>query len=130
MVNVTEGAALGAALLGGVGAGVYRDVHEAVDVAVRVTSRTQPDPAVVALYEREYPLYRNLYPALKPTFDALGLNARRPPRRCVTAICEGDGRAIYPLFAPALPVLDTMAECMLFVLCVVLFLSPTIALRH
>ena len=71
LINVTEGAAMGAALLGGVGAGVYRDVREAVDTAVRVTSTTQPDPAVAALYEREYPLYRNLYPVLKPTFDAL-----------------------------------------------------------
>lgn len=71
LINVTEGAAFGAALLAGVGAGVYGDVRQAVDAAVRVTSVTTPQPAAVAVYERAYPLYRNLYPALKATFDAL-----------------------------------------------------------
>jgi len=71
LINVTEGAAFGAALLAGVGAGVYRDVREAVDAAVRVVSSTAPDPAAAQAYEGLYPLYRGLYPALKPTFDAL-----------------------------------------------------------
>ncbi len=71
LINVTEGAAFGAALLAGVGAGLYGDIHEAVAAAVRVVSRTQPDPAAVAVYERLYPSYRALYAALKPTFDAL-----------------------------------------------------------
>ncbi len=71
LINVTEGAAMGAALLAGVGAGVYRDIREAVDACVRVTSSTAPNPEAAAIYERSYPLYRNLYPALKPTFDAL-----------------------------------------------------------
>jgi xylulokinase len=71
LINVTEGAAFGAALLAGVGAGAYRSVHEAVDAAVRVVDRTAPQPGVAAEYERLYPVYRGLYPALKPTFDAL-----------------------------------------------------------
>ena len=44
LINVTEGAAIGAALLAGVGAGMYRDVREAVDAAVHVTSSTKPRP--------------------------------------------------------------------------------------
>lgn len=71
LINVTEGAALGAALLAGVGAGEYRDVREAVDACVRVTSTAAPNAEAAAVYERAYPLYRALYPALKPTFDAL-----------------------------------------------------------
>ncbi len=71
LINVTEGAAFGAALLAGIGAGVYRDVREAVDAAVRVVSSTAPDPVAAQAYEGLYPLYRGLYPALKPTFDAL-----------------------------------------------------------
>jgi xylulokinase len=71
LINVTEGAAFGAALLAGVGAGLFRDVYEAVDASVRVVSSTQPNPEAVAIYERLYPLYRGLYGALKPTFDAL-----------------------------------------------------------
>jgi xylulokinase len=70
-VNVTEGAAFGAALLAGVGAGIYRDIHEAVTRSVRVVNRTLPDPAHAGVYEKHYALYRGLYAALKPTFDAL-----------------------------------------------------------
>ncbi len=71
LINVTEGAAFGAALLAGVGAGVYRDVLEAVDACVRVVDSTSPQPEAVQAYEALYPIYRGLYHALKPTFDAL-----------------------------------------------------------
>jgi xylulokinase len=70
VINVSEGAAFGAALLAGVGSGVFKDVQEAVAAAIRVVSRTEPGKAAAA-YQRFYPLYRGLYPALKPTFDAL-----------------------------------------------------------
>ena len=69
-VDVTEGAAYGAALLAGVGAGVYRSVAEACETAVRVTGRTEPGPAV-DVYADFYPRYRALYPALAPEFEAL-----------------------------------------------------------
>jgi len=69
-VNVTEGAAYGAALLAGVGAGVYGSVAEACERTVRVTGRTEPGPAV-AVYADYYPRYRALYPALASQFEAL-----------------------------------------------------------
>jgi xylulokinase len=68
-VNVTEGAAYGAALLAGVGVGVYRDVESACEV-VRITGRTQPGTART-VYADYYPRYRALYPALKPEFEAM-----------------------------------------------------------
>lgn len=70
-VNTTEGAAYGAALLAGVGAGVWPDVDSACRRTIHVTGSTQPSPAAVAEYERWYTVYRGLYPALKPTFDAV-----------------------------------------------------------
>jgi xylulokinase len=70
-VNTTEGAAYGAALLAGVGAGAWPDVDSACRRTIHVTGSTQPDPTAVAEYERWYSLYRGLYPALKPTFDAV-----------------------------------------------------------
>jgi xylulokinase len=70
-VNTTEGAAYGAALLAGVGAGVWHDVDAACRRTIHVTGSTQPDPAAVTEYERWYQVYRGLYPALKPTFDAV-----------------------------------------------------------
>jgi xylulokinase len=71
LVNVTEGAAYGAALLAGVGAGAYRSVEEAVNATVKVTDRTAPIAANVKEYENIYPAYRGLYPALKETFHSL-----------------------------------------------------------
>ncbi len=71
LVNVTEGAAYGAALLAGAGAGTYASVEEAVAATVRVTDRTEPIADNVQQYEKLYPIYRSLYPALKDTFHGL-----------------------------------------------------------
>ncbi|MFO7680985.1 MAG: xylulokinase, partial [Chloroflexota bacterium] len=69
-VNTAEGAAYGAALLAATGAGAFDSVEEACDSIIQITGRTTPGPDAAA-YETIYPLYRNLYPALKSTFDAL-----------------------------------------------------------
>jgi xylulokinase len=63
---VEEGAAYGAALLGGVSSGVYADVHEAVARAVHVRDIVEPDPAWREAYERGYARFKLLYPALRP----------------------------------------------------------------
>ena len=69
-VNVTEGAAFGAALLAGVGAGVYADVESACAEVVKITDRTQPG-ASAPVYADYYPRYRALYAALKDEFAEL-----------------------------------------------------------
>jgi xylulokinase len=69
VINVTEGAAYGAALLAGVGAGVYADVAGACQQAVEVVQRTEPVKTNAAFYRELYPVYRALYGALKPSFD-------------------------------------------------------------
>ena len=65
IVAAEEGAAYGAALLAGVGAGVWRTVDEACDAVVRVVTRIEPDPIDRATMARQYERYRALYPALK-----------------------------------------------------------------
>jgi xylulokinase len=60
-----EGAAYGAALLGGVREGVFADAHEAVAACVRVSERIEADPGWHAAYEEGYARYRVLYPALR-----------------------------------------------------------------
>jgi xylulokinase len=60
-----EGAAYGAALLGGVAGGVFADAHEAVASCVRVRDRVEPDAAWQASYEEGYSRYRELYPTLR-----------------------------------------------------------------
>ena len=63
---VEEGAAYGAALLGGVASGVFRDVPEAVEACVRVREEVQPNPAWERRYAEGYERFRALYPALRP----------------------------------------------------------------
>jgi xylulokinase len=66
-VAVDEGAAYGAALLGGVAAGVWGSVDEAVGACVRVRETVEPDPAWVERYAELRPAFRALYPALHPS---------------------------------------------------------------
>jgi xylulokinase len=68
-VNTTEGAAYGAAILAGVGAGIWPDVDTATDQCVKVTGSTPVQPEMVPLYEAAYRQYVKLYPALKPTWS-------------------------------------------------------------
>jgi xylulokinase len=70
-VNSTEGAAYGAALLGGVGAGAWPSVEAACDATITVTGRDEPVADWTKAYEALYPQYRGLYAALKPTYGAL-----------------------------------------------------------
>ncbi|MGD8805070.1 MAG: xylulokinase [Chloroflexota bacterium] len=70
-VNTTEGAAYGAALLAGVGAGLYNSVAEACQAMIAITGRTTPDAGATAAYGPYYERYRALYPALAPEFWAL-----------------------------------------------------------
>jgi xylulokinase len=62
-VAVDEGAAFGAALLGGVAAGIWSDVQAAVAATVRATERIEPVPEWVATYSELRKRYRALYPA-------------------------------------------------------------------
>ncbi len=64
-VNTTEGAAYGAALLAGVGAGAWRDVDGACQAVVTLTGVTRPQADAVTRYQQSYAYYRQLYPALK-----------------------------------------------------------------
>jgi xylulokinase len=67
---VEEGAAFGAAMLAGVRAGVYSDLHEAIDRAVHVRELVEPDPDWRSIYDERYARYCRLYPALRPLQDA------------------------------------------------------------
>src|SRR5262249_13884358 len=53
-VKAEEGAAYGAAVLAGVGAGVWKTVDDACDAIVRTASETQPDPKAVEIMNRRY----------------------------------------------------------------------------
>ncbi|MEA2150839.1 MAG: xylulokinase, partial [Solirubrobacteraceae bacterium] len=61
-----QGASFGAALLGGVAAGAFADVHEAVAACVRPGEVVEPVAAWVEPYREARERFRALYPALHP----------------------------------------------------------------
>ena len=67
-----EGAAYGAALLAGVGAGLWGSVDEACAAAVRVAETVAPDPGATAVLDRQYARFRTLYSALHPRAGRTG----------------------------------------------------------
>jgi len=66
-VNTSEGAAYGAGLLAAVGAAWYPSVEAACDALVSATSAAAPGPDA-ARYAEAHAVYRDLYPALAPSF--------------------------------------------------------------
>ena len=68
---IDEGPAYGAALLGGVAAGVFADVEEA-SARVRLRAEvTEPDAERARRYDELYEIYTGLYPALREAMHAL-----------------------------------------------------------
>jgi len=65
LIEADEGAAYGAALLAGVGVGVWPSVETACEAAVRVAKRVQPNPKTAALMNLQYQEYRKVYPGLR-----------------------------------------------------------------
>ena len=66
-----EGAALGAALLAGVGGGVFSSVEEAADTIVKKNPAIACNKDNYAKYKPYYELYKKIYLSLKPDFDKL-----------------------------------------------------------
>jgi xylulokinase len=60
-----EGAAFGAALLAGVGVGVWADLEAACAAAIEVAQQIVPDADAVERYAVGYQAYRKVYPALR-----------------------------------------------------------------
>jgi xylulokinase len=69
---VDEGAAFGAALLGGVAGGLWSSPAEAVEATVRPTATVEPVAGWVEAYHEGRERFRALYPALKSARTAAG----------------------------------------------------------
>ena len=64
----TEGPALGAAILAGVGTGLFPDIPAACHQLLKESEPVRPDAERHAQYEKFFDLYQKLYPALKDLF--------------------------------------------------------------
>ena len=71
LLNVEEGPALGAALIAGVGVGVYSSFAEAVNGIVKVKKTIVPRVQNTEKYIQYYKLYQKLYYSLKKDFKEL-----------------------------------------------------------
>ncbi|MBN8621173.1 MAG: xylulokinase [Anaerolineae bacterium] len=73
--RLKEQAGVGASLLAGVGAGVYRDLDDACARTVQSGPITEPDPQRHARYDALYHHFLELYPRLKGDFARLSANS-------------------------------------------------------
>jgi xylulokinase len=62
-------AALGAAMLAGIGSGTMASLHEAIRLLIRFDRSFEPQPALRGYYDERFGKYRELYAALK-SFNA------------------------------------------------------------
>ena len=71
-VSTAEPAACGAAVLAGVGAGLFPDPEAIAGTLGRISSATDPIDKNVERYGRLYQVYRRLYPQLRNAYRELG----------------------------------------------------------
>ena len=69
LLAAEEGAAYGAAILAGVGGGLWKSVDEACSAVVHVATTVQPDRDSAAVMKRSYEEFQKAYPALKAVFQ-------------------------------------------------------------
>lgn len=63
---------LGAAILAGVGTGVYNSFEEAVEQTVKISRIHEPDPKAHETYKKYYEMYLELYDSLKALMKKTG----------------------------------------------------------
>ena len=66
-----EGPALGAAILAGVGAGIYKTVEEACDKMIKFNASEQPNIGNSEKYNKVYDIYKKLYHNVKEIYKDL-----------------------------------------------------------
>lgn len=69
-IAADEGGAYGAALLAGVGTGIWPSVDQACDRNVRTAETISPNADANAIMNRQYERYRRIYPALKAIYQS------------------------------------------------------------
>jgi xylulokinase len=64
--KILDTGALGAAILAGVGTGVFKDFKEAVDKTVKIEEKLEPRKENSEVYDRYYEIYKSLRSSLSP----------------------------------------------------------------
>ena len=69
--TVTQGAAFGAAMLAGIGAGVFGSGRQAAEALIQVTGGCSPNREAQKEYQEAHAIYGDLYPRLRDSFRAM-----------------------------------------------------------
>jgi xylulokinase len=68
--NPQQATAVGAAIMGGVGVGIWDTYQEAAEL-VAISKRFTQNAEATEMYDQLYPIYKSAYPILKGTFDKI-----------------------------------------------------------
>jgi sugar (pentulose or hexulose) kinase len=69
--RTSVGSPFGAAILAGMGIGIFPDVRKSLTEMVQLGRRFEPNPANHERYMRSYQVFRDIYEHLKGDFDHL-----------------------------------------------------------
>ena len=75
--DVREATALGAALLAGIGAGIYGDAGDAFRSTYRIDRIIEPDPELKEGYDRRFSLFRKIDPAVRELYEEMDQLVKR-----------------------------------------------------
>ncbi len=70
--EIEEATPLGAAILAGIGVGLYKDEQDAFERVYKPGKVYEPNPKLTSLYAERFEIYKELYPALAPISRRLG----------------------------------------------------------
>lgn len=77
IVEAEEGAAYGAALLAGVGAGNWKTIDEACEKTIRIADRVEPNDQSAEILNHQYRAFRLVYSSLRSVMDRLNTKFHR-----------------------------------------------------
>lgn len=64
-LKISDCAALGASIMAGVGAGIFKDIREGVESMVKVDKKYEPSEKNTKIYDELYSIYCNVYDAIQ-----------------------------------------------------------------
>lgn len=104
-VRVPEATALGAAMIGAVGVGLFADLCEAVEEMVDIADRREPIDRNVRLYNEMYGIFDDTYHALsRDVYPAISrIQGFLPITRPIAGFLTGLPTAFFAAFCHSLP---------------------------
>ncbi len=70
-INAEQGPAYGVSLLAAVGTGQFKNIEEACKATIEVVKKVPPRKPAAKNYNKLFPIYQSLYPALRESYQAI-----------------------------------------------------------